>query len=634
MSEVIATLSPEKSLYHKLSDLQIVLHAFNEEMGDSYMVAEQLLSLLAETAGESKLLRKAHIYFDGFTGFTSVQYDVIEAMIKAGCTLYFSFTMDEELFGKNVYGEHELFASGRETVDRLCKLAEKHQVVVLPHVSMNKNYRLQQNPERLHLERQIFRFPVKEWRGEPSAVRLLAAKDVREEALFVAQTIKYYVMHKGYHYRDFAVVTGDIEQQSAIWQRCMEQMEVPYFLDYSEMLSHNPVVEIIAMVMELFRSDFSYAGVFAFLKTGFLEIPLERIYVLENYCLKYGVKGYSWWSKAFRGGVKGLHDINETREQFMSALEKMAPVFLKKKAPSKEYIMALYDFMSTNQMAERLMEKSIRLEEEGRLREAKAYGGVYEKWIAVLDKTMDILGEEVIERDTFMEVLMAGISDMRLGVIPSTINQVTIGDMERTRLHHVKVLFVAGANDGLLPKPVKDKGILADRDRRQLKEHSLSLAPDSREEMYLQQLYMYIQITQPDRELFISYRLTDDKGAELRPSYFIGRIKHIFPELKTEQAEKYMDSYLPAAQRELASRFAAWLVTDGTDDSSIYQILRNTDPQMTERILEGYYYHNQCELLDRAIVRKLYGEHMIHSVSRLETYAGCAYQFFLRYGLR
>ena len=103
-------------------------------------------------------------------------------------------------------------------------------------------------------------------------------------------------------------------------------------------------------------------------------------------------------------------------------------------------------------------------------------------------------GEEKVERDVFVEMLAVGIHDMHLGIIPSTLDQVVIGDMERTRLHHIKILFVAGTNEGILPKNTTDTGILVDRDRRQLKDMQVSLAPDSREEMYLQQFYFYYQL--------------------------------------------------------------------------------------------------------------------------------------------
>ncbi|MCM1159189.1 MAG: PD-(D/E)XK nuclease family protein [Bacteroidales bacterium] len=632
LEDVLAKLDSEKSLYYKLSDLKILLTAFEQAMQDSYMVAEQVLSLLREAAGESAMLREADIYFDGFTGFTPIQYDVLEELMKLGGNLYFSFTMDEDIFGKNDYSEQGLFALGKQSVDRLCKLAEKNRIAVLPHVGMVKNYRLEKTPELYHMERQLFRFPVKAYDKEIRRIEAVSAKDSREEALFIARTIKRYVMEEGYHYHDFAVITGDLREQSAIWKRAMEQLEVPYFLDFSEELSHNPIVETAKMIMELFRTDFSYDSVFSFLKTGFFAIGMEDIYNLENYALKYGVKGYSWWKKPFRGGIKGLREINGARKQFMEGIKDIAPVFLKPSARAKEYIIALYDFMSTNRMAERLHARSIRMEESGSLREAKAYGQVYDKFISVLDKTMDILGEEEIDREHLIEILLAGISDLQLGIIPSTLDQVVIGDMERTRLHHIRILFVAGANEGLLPPGGSGRGILVDKDRKQLKEMHISLAPDSKEEIFLQQFYLYLQITQASEKLVITYRNADEKGAELRPSYFVNRMVQIFPGISVKRAD--MENMLPATEKELVSLFAESLADERMEDSSLYYVTGERNPVIAGRIMEGYFYRNQAGVLDKAIARKLYGEHMLHSVSRLETYSGCAYQFFLKFGLK
>lgn len=634
LEDVISNLSQDKSLYHKLSDLKILFNAFEEEMKDSYMVTEQILSLLKEVAGDSQLLKNADIYFDGFTGFTPVQYGVIEEMMKLGGNLYFSFTMDENLFGKNDYSEHGLFRLGKDSVDRLCKLAQENGITVLPHVGMVHNYRLEGKEDIKHLERQMFRFPVCTYDKKTENITILSAKDVKTEILYIARTIKKYVMEKGYHYRDFAVITGDLNEQAALWKQIMEQIEVPYFLDFREPLMHNPVAEMIGIVMELFRSDFSFESVFALLKTGFLDIEMERVYSLENYALKYGVRGYSWWRESFKGGVKGLHKINETRKEFMEKMEDIIPVFLKKKLPAKDYIEAIYNFMSTGKMAEKLQKKSIWLEKQGDIREAKAYAQVYDKLITVLDKTMDILGEEEIEREHFMEILMTGISDIQLGVIPSTLDQVMIGDMERTRLHHVRILFVSGTNEGLIPKNESGKGILVDKDRQQIKDMQVALAPDSREEIFLQQFYLYLQVTQPSEHLVITSRRTDHKGNALQPSYFINRILHLFPLLVSEKAEDVMKESLPTTEAELVADFTDRLAGGNMQDSSVLHMMQQRKPDTMKQILDGYFYNNHAGVLDRAIARNLYGEHMVHSVSRLETYAGCAYQFFLKFGLK
>ena len=83
--------------------------------------------------------------------------------MKLGGNLYFSFTMDEDIFGKNDYSEQGLFALSKQSVDRLCKLAKENQITVCPHIGMARNYRLENCQALFHMERQLFRFPVREY---------------------------------------------------------------------------------------------------------------------------------------------------------------------------------------------------------------------------------------------------------------------------------------------------------------------------------------------------------------------------------------------------------------------------------------------------------------------------------------
>lgn len=638
IENILINLSPAKSLYHKLSDLLIILNAFEEEMAETYMVTEQILTLLSEVLGKSCRLKDAEIYFDGFTGFTPVQYQVIEALMKNTSNLYFSFTMDADLFGQNDYSEHGLFYMGKQSVDRLCKLAVENQIKILPHISMTHTYRIDGKEELLHMERQLFRFPVIPYYKEQERIALVTADDAKSEIFFIAKMIQYYVRECGYHYRDFAVITGDLAERSGDWNHILKRAGIPYFLDASEPLARNPVAIITGMAFDLFRTDFSYESVFSFLKTGYFDLDMTDICVLENYALKYGVKGYSWWSRPFRGGVKGLHAINKTRAAFMKLTEPLNKIFMKKNATGAEYLNALFDFMSTNKIAEKIWEYSIEFEKEGMLRQAKAYEQVYQSFIEVLDKTMEILGKDIISRDHFADILMTGIADVHLGLIPATLDQVLVGDMERSRLTDVKILFFAGTNEGLLPRNTQSRGILADKDRQQLKDFDLALAPDSREEIYKQQFYLYVQMTKANEHIYICYRETDDKGMPLRPSYFVNRIKGLFSNLQEWDFEDLLRQKhiadLPVSGSDLINLFANQLMTGCMDDSTTLHLLQENSKEQLFNLLDGYYYNNRVGVLDMGLAKKLYGKDMVHSVSRLETYSGCAYRFFLQYGLK
>ncbi len=634
LNKVMEGLNPDKSLYYKIQDLSLIMHAFETALQDKYMVAEQLLFLLKEVAGDSRLMKGAAVYFDGFTGFTPVQYSVIEEFMQIGCDLYFTVTMEEWILGKNDYKENELFALGKREVLHLSQLAQKHNCPILPHIGLETNYRLAGRDTLKHMEKHLFRFPSVVYEGMPQGVRFVSLDNREKEALFVAQTIKEYVMDKGYRYRDFAIVMGDVANTVGIWRQQMKLLDIPCFYDYSEALSRNPIALSVQQLFEVYQKDFSYDSVFALMKSGLLDMPGADMYDLENYVLQHGIRGYSLWKKSFRGNKKGLHRINEVRNLFMRKLEAVTPVFQKKKAKGREYTEAVYLFMVQHHMPEKLMEQADLFERKGLLREAKSYRQVYEKWIAVLDKTMDILGDEEIERETFSQMITSGIAGLRLGVIPSTLDQVVLGDVERTRLHDIRVLFVVGMNDGSLPKPAKDGSILKDKDRKLLKDFDITLAGDSMDLLLEEQYNFYLQVTQACETVIFTDCLSDDMGAEWKPSYYMNRLHSILPQIEVENGERILSKHLPRTEKQVAWDFATQMMNEAVEDASLYHIMEKRLTDTMEKIQQGYLYNNQAKHLDKELVKRIYGSHMVNSVSKLETYAGCAYQFFLKYGLK
>ena len=106
-----------------------------------------------------------------------------------------------------------------------------------------------------------------------------------------------------------------------------------------------------------------------------------------------------------------------------------------------------------------------------------------------------------MELQEFTEILEAGLSEAKVGVIPPGIDQVQVGDIRRTRLAHVKVLFLLGLNDGWVPARGNDGGIVSDMERELLKENGMELAPTAREK----QLYpALLSVPEPDEAVAAS----------------------------------------------------------------------------------------------------------------------------------
>ena len=229
-----------------------------------------------------------------------------------------------------------------------------------------------------------------------------------------------------------------------------------------------------------------------------------------------------------------LEELNGIRERLMGQL---GPLLLKR-TTAKEHVLALYSFIAENQIQKKLLFYENIFRKEGKLSKAKEYAQIYRLVMELLDQIIGLLEDEPMEAKEFLDILDAGFSEIQVGTIPQDVDKVVVGDMERTRLNQIKALFFVGVNDGNIPKNSSKGGIISDIDREFLKEADFELAPTPRQQMYTQQLYLYMNMTKPTEKLFLSFaRAGNDKKA-LRPSYLIEACRKLFPKTVIENLKK------------------------------------------------------------------------------------------------
>lgn len=635
----------EGSLLHeKLSELLLVMEEFEAFMGGDYIVAEQLLTVLGRRAEEAESLKDCVIVLDGFTGFTPVQYDLLEKLLPLSKMMYVTVTMDpEEVNFRNIL-DYELFSVSKETIARFKKMAQDAMISVLPDwIVEGKNGRFVHNKELDFLERNLFRGKQKVYEKATESIVLYQLTDLEEEALFAARTISRLVRKEGYRYRDIAVVSGDPGRYSMRLSRIFDEYEIPCFLDDTTGMRSHPLVECIRGIFALFEFDFSYESVCHYVKNGMTNMKKEDADALDNFLLASGMRGFSGLSAPFKRktrqmGEKIFAQAEVARKTLMEEIGELSKVFRKKRGKVQDYLEALYLYMVKMEYEEKLLEEAEHFEDQGEFVFMSAYKQVYGAVIALLDKIVDILGEEELELTELRKIMDAGLDEMELGVIPPGPDQIVIGDMERTRLNRNKVLIFLGVNEGIIPKPAAGGGILSDTDREQLQEKNFSLAPGARKSTGLEQFYLYLNLTKPSEKLYLTLARVDQEGKSIRPSYLVGRLQMLFPKLtvfdELEDKREYftMKSSLPYVRMGLDQ----WFMGEATKEDEAYlNWLFKTEQgkQWIYDALKGRFYTNGESPLSVQAAKAIYGLKMEASVTRLENYAGCAFAHFLRYGL-
>lgn len=637
IDEIMEQIPEDSVVAGKMQDIRHIYEEFEAFAGERYIVAEQLVELLTRHVGQSKLVCGSSLYFDGFTGFTPVQLELVEKLMTCADDLTFSFTLDDRDQKYEHIKDYELFYLTKTTIKKLTEAAaaagvEIESPVVLPGTI---NYRLGENRELFFLERNLFRSPYQKWKQPLERIHLTATGDVQDEIVFVASTIRRLVREKGYRYKDIAIVAGDLEQASHIYERVMNEYEIPVFIDANACLKANPCAETIRSVLAVLADDFSYDSVFRFLKAGMTDLSFEDIELLENYALKRGVRGYSRWNRAVSENYEKTSPVNieEIRQAFMKMFGDIRKVFADKKAVTKDYVEALYDFLLQIHMYEKLEARKNELYEENRINEGDAYGQIFEKTVRLFDKIAELLGDTKMSVKEFYEIVDTGLSDIEVGVVPPTVDRVLIGDITRSRLNHIKVLFFTSVNDGIVPKAPKKGRILSDRDRDILSDCGLELAPSDKQNSYIEQFYIYTILTKPSDHLYISYHKLSASLESMRPSYLLGRISNIFPSL---QAEEYdAASCMPDTVNRSLRRILRAEDSEDAESRILTRILteKGFAGELTA-IYKGRTYRNVAEQLPPETIALLYGRYLHASVSKLELYARCGFAYFLKYGLR
>lgn len=542
-------------------------------------------------------------------------------------------------------GPHRLFALSKQTIQSILALAGKQAVPVEEFVWLDGSRgRFMEGGALAFLERHLFRYSRSVYQKKSEQIHLKSCRDAREELLEAVRTMRRLVRTENYRYGDFAVVVGDLDTYKNYAPAVFEQAEIPYFLDQKHSVLLNPFVEFLRAAMELAVDNYSYESVFRYLRSGMSDLGREDTDVLENYVLALGIRGRKQWSEPWVRNYQGmpkeeLGEMNRLREAVLGEVDEFVEAQKKRGATVEERTRALYGLAVRMRSQEKLAAYEREFEEKGQLAYVKEYRQIYEIIMKLLDKLVVILGAEPIRLVHYQQLLEAGFADASVGVIPPSASQVLIGDMERTRLKDIKVLFCLGVNDGLIPRVKECPGIFSERDRSFLEEQKLILSPPPGREIYIQKFYLYLNLTKPSKQLYLSYSRANAKGEALLPSYLVGELKKLFPALETGEA----DSRGSAAEYP---KEGLKLLLPGLRDAT----LREENPNWRElfawylrqeefreemvRLLEAAFYENPQDNIGKSVARALYGGVLSNSATRLERFAACAFAHFLQYGLQ
>lgn len=663
-----ATKEISQNLLDKLHDLHIIYERFTEAIRKKYLVTEDYLTLLAEKIPYSNLLRDAEIYLDGFYSFTPQEFLVIEKLMKHCKKVTIALPLDKP-YRETVPDELNLFRMTGETYSTLYDMAKLSNIEVENDLVLNQPKRFH-TPALAFLEKNFAELPPVSFAHEPE-ITIFEAANIRAEVEGIGRKIISFVRDHHYRFKDIAILIRNGQNYYELLETIFTDYQIPFYIDQKKLMLNHPLIELIRSTLEIITKNWRYESVFRavktdllFPRTGNLKELRENMDLLENYCLAYGIQGDKWTSKnrfvyyRYRGIDVDQYVQTDEEKEFEEKLNEWrslitTPIIrltnrMKKAQNGKELCEALYVYLEELEIPVKLEQLKWEAEKKGELRLSREHEQVWNAVIDLFDQFVEILGHEKMSIKQFSEVIESGLETLHFSIVPPALDQVIVADLELSRLLDIKIAFIIGLNDGVLPIKFSDEGIFSDEDREQLFSQGIKIAPTSKERLLDEEFIAYKAFTTPAEYLFISYPLANEEGKALFPSPYIKRMKEMFPQMKMISLKVEPNEYTDLEQLEFIVNHDVAL-TYLTNELQRYKrkepieplwwdchnvLIESSCKQQVQKVLSSLFYENKAVNLSDDVIKDLYGETILGSISRMELFNSCPFSHFLKHGLK
>lgn len=640
-SENIADASKslsECNLKYKLLDIEKIYNAYLDKLKSKYVSAENTLDILTPLISKSDMIKGSEIWIDGFKSFTPQEYRVIAELLKYAKNVNVALTTDgNTIYDKNLSSD-DMFYETKNTIKRLNEIAKDNNVIIEKPEILSVCYRYGNNKELSILsseyisQKNTYEYPCQN-------INICRAKNKYEEIEFVCSKIIELTRDNAFRYDQIAVIAGSSDYEKPLCS-CLNRYNIPNFLDSRCDIAAHPLTQTITAALEIISDSFSIDSVFSFLKSPFVNIEEDNVFLLENYAVAQNIKGRRWFIKDWKYGfddktyTKPL--IENTRDAFLNYISPLSSKIKRGKAyPALEItngLFTLLEGLNIEDSLNYLIDLAIETNDKNTV---AIHNQIWKQLCAVFEKMSEFLGDEKVTVRDYLNILRVGLEAATMGVIPGFSDYLIIGDIERTRLPEIKALFILGVNEGVLPPQRTDAGIFTDNERAAIKYNFFELAPELRLRLAQDNLNIYMAITKPSQYLYLTYSTGGISGEEMIKSPVINKIENIFTGLEEYiyDAEKpNITAPVPSLNKLIDHIKNNNNLTE--EEKAMYKYFNSNDKY--KYIIKNIKYileNTAAEYLPIEIADEAYPDLINISVSKLESFSKCPYSFFLKYTL-
>lgn len=671
LAEIARSVPDGSYTQRKLEDLYLLYSEYEAAIRGKYTDSEDYIDLFLGKISRSELVAGNHIWIYGFDSFAPKALSVIGELMQYAADVNLVLTYDDKREARDA----DLFALAETVIRNFENLAERRSIEVRKR-AIPKTYTAERADKIQFIEQELYALPARKYaRGGQStnpaedgaseaaagtdSLTLVAAANLYNEAESAACYVLELVRDFGYRFSDIKVICNDQETRGPILKRVFKEYGIDLVSDTSKDILQSSIVQYITALMDVVVEKYRTDLMIKMLKSGFGDLTNDEITDLENYAIKYKIRGTMWKRPFVRGeseyGAEALVRMNAVREKALAFMPDLEAIF--EAETCGEFISGLYGFLYEKvKLPEKIADLTVLQTEQDRPDLAEETAQIWGKVIGIFDQMSEIMGEQKFRAAAFRDLFEAGISQVEIGILPPTKDGLMMGTMQRTRTGEMKALVVVGANEGVLPNEKPGSGLFGSDEKNLFKENGIELCKVDDVRFLEERMGIYRNLSKPRERLWISYSLSDDEGGPARPSGVFTKLAGLFGDtpVARDALNRQTDAELvgagPAGLRHLTEALQA--ACEGKPLAPHWHEaltwFKQNKPEALEPIRAGIAFTNKQEDLGREMTAALYmgniestreealepSPELSLSPSRLECYARCPFSHFVQYGLK
>ncbi len=632
--EKVISQTNDEQLAKKLSDIKLLYSVYQSMIEQNYKDPLDDLSRAIKLDEINDFFKGKNIFIDSFDYFSPPQKRMLEIMINSSDDVYLSLCSDNI----NI-NDFDIFLLMKQTAKWFIETGKKALQTVKVPIILNENYRAK-SQQLKSIGEMLKGTKITKTTSDDISINITECENVYDELMYIASEIKRLVRKENYRYKDIALITRNLDDNSAILETVFKIYDIPVFFSKKEKVTSQPLFSCVKTIAEIVSKGFTTEGILRLARNPALNISQNEYSNFENYCYIWNINGRQL-KLPFLNSPKGLQSelseedaetllsIENTRKKIIEPLQEFLNEI--KISDGISFTEAVFNYITNISLIENISNYYYNIHNQNT--EDKYYkeaiqnsANMYNLLMDILDLFSDIIGKTYLDKKELCEIFINAIDTLEVGNIPNTLDCVVAGSADISRFDSPKITFAFGLNSGIFPQKLSYKGVFTKNEQDELINMGIEINLNPFQKAIIEKMYLYTAITSPQEKLYLSYCLSTLTGTTLEPSLIIEQTQKTL-RIKKINSDKISSTHYVYDIFTLRNQYVKLKSRQIDCYTELYMLQKLNDKKFIDSV-EDIFNEKLAQNILPETAKRLIGNEMNLSPTKIEKFYTCPFMFF------